>query len=101
MRSEFTSAVRELGVSERLRPGAMSRLPPKVLEPVWRQLGVAHRVLDVLVPESSLQRPGVVASIGERVSAARAADIEKMPDVRGARRIRPLPPGRPKSRPRV
>jgi hypothetical protein len=50
-------------------------------------------MLNVLVPESSLQRPGVVASIGERVSAARAADIEKMPDVRGARRIRPLPPG--------
>jgi hypothetical protein len=28
-----------------------------------RKLGVSNRVLDVLVPEVSLQRPGVVASI--------------------------------------
>jgi hypothetical protein len=39
-------------------------LPPEVLEPIRRQLGVAHRVLDVLVPKPCLQRPGVVATIG-------------------------------------
>jgi hypothetical protein len=39
-------------------------LVPEVLEPVRRQLGVAHRVLDVLVPEPNLQRPGVVAGVG-------------------------------------
>jgi GAF domain-containing protein len=32
---------------------------PKVFEPVRCQLGVTHRVLNVSVPEPSLQRPGV------------------------------------------
>jgi hypothetical protein len=31
------------------------------------QLGIAHRVLDVLVPEPCLQRPRVVAGIGQGV----------------------------------
>ena len=31
-----------------------------------RQLGVAHRVLDVLVTEISLQRPRIVALVGQR-----------------------------------
>jgi hypothetical protein len=35
-------------------PIATNRLSPEVLEPVRRQLGVAHRVLDVLVAERSL-----------------------------------------------
>ena len=34
--------------------GGMFPLAPEVLEPVRRQLGVAHRVLDVLVAEPSL-----------------------------------------------
>jgi hypothetical protein len=42
---------------------------PKAFEPRWRQLGVAHRVLDVLVPEIGLQRPRVVALIGQRITA--------------------------------
>src|SRR5437764_13944478 len=46
------------------------RLPPEVLEPVRRQLGIAHRVLDVLVAEPRLQRAGVVAGIGQGVAAA-------------------------------
>ena len=41
---------------------------PEVLEPMRRQLGVAHRVLDVLVTEVRLQRLGVVASIGQGIS---------------------------------
>src|SRR5262245_60489826 len=41
------------------------RSTPKVLEPVGRHFGVAHRVLDVLVPEVVLQSPCVVAIIGE------------------------------------
>src|SRR5262245_42729638 len=39
--------------------------PPKVLETVGRHLGVPDRVLDVLVPEVVLQRPRVVAIVGE------------------------------------
>lgn len=35
--------------------------PPEPLEPVWRYLGVAHRALNVLVPEPSLQRPRVMS----------------------------------------
>src|SRR6516225_6024629 len=51
-------------------PIATNSLSPEVLEPVRGQLGVAHRVLDVFVAEPRLQRPGVVAGIGERVAAA-------------------------------
>ena len=40
-------------------------LPPEVLEPSRRQLGVSHRVLDVAVAEVSLQRPGVQDGVGE------------------------------------
>src|SRR5262249_44401692 len=49
--------------------------PPKVLEPVRGKLGIAHRVLDVLVPEPGLQRPGVVAGVGQRVAATVAQHV--------------------------
>jgi hypothetical protein len=58
---------------QKIRPGQAERetfSAPEVLEPVRRQLGVTHRVLNVSVPEPSLQRPGVVAGIGQRVAAA-------------------------------
>jgi hypothetical protein len=42
---------------------------PEVVEPRRRQLGVAHRVLDVLVAKVCLQRPGVVAGICEGEAA--------------------------------
>ena len=45
-------------------------LPPEVAEAGRRKFGVAHRVLNVLVPEPSLQRPGVVAGVGQGVAAA-------------------------------
>jgi hypothetical protein len=41
------------------------RLSPKVLKAIRRQLGVAHRMLDIAVPEICLQGAGVVALIGE------------------------------------
>jgi hypothetical protein len=37
---------------------------PEILEPIRGQLGIAHRVLDVLVAEPCLQRPCVVAGVG-------------------------------------
>jgi hypothetical protein len=37
---------------------------PEILEPIGGQLGIAHRVLDVFVPEPCLQRPRVVPGIG-------------------------------------
>jgi hypothetical protein len=43
--------------------------PPEIFEPRRRQFGVAHRVLDIFVAEIRLQRPGVVAFVGERVAA--------------------------------
>jgi hypothetical protein len=61
-------------------------IPPEVLEPIRRQLGVAHRVLDVLVAKVCLQRPGVVAGICE----GEAAGVPKhvgMRLVRPARRV--------------
>ena len=42
---------------------------PEVLEAGRRRLGVAHRMLDVAVPEISLQRPGIDAVIGELEAA--------------------------------
>jgi hypothetical protein len=51
-------------------------LAPEVLEPVRRQLGVAHRVLDVFMAEPRLQRPRVVAGIGPTRSRSRASTCE-------------------------
>ena len=39
------------------------RSSPEVFEPARRQLGIAHGVLDIPVPEVSLQRPRVVALV--------------------------------------
>src|SRR5262249_36522911 len=46
-------------------PAPPSSIPPKVLEPVGCHFGVSDRVLDVPVPEVVLQRPRVVAIVGE------------------------------------
>ena len=43
----------------------MVLVPPKVLEPVGRHVGVPDRVLNVLVPEIVLQGARVVAIVGE------------------------------------
>ena len=42
---------------------------PEVLEAGRRQLGVAHRVLDVLVSQIGLQRASIDAVIGELEAA--------------------------------
>jgi hypothetical protein len=42
---------------------------PKVSKAVWCHLGVANRVLDVLVPEISLQRPDIVALVSQQIAA--------------------------------
>ena len=49
--------------------------PPKVLEPVGRHVGVLDRVLDVPVPEVVLQRPRVVAIVGEPEAAGMAKHV--------------------------
>src|SRR5262245_13579858 len=47
---------------QRDRHGGLG-LAPEVLEPIGRQLGIAHSVLDILVPEPGLERPSVVARV--------------------------------------
>ena len=44
-------------------------ISPEILKPRWRQRGVPHRVLDVAVSQIGLERPGVVALVGQRVGA--------------------------------
>ena len=51
------------------------RSSPEVLEPARRQLGVSHRVLDVAVAEVSLQRPGIVALVGQRKATGVAQHV--------------------------
>ena len=43
-------------------------LAPEILEPVRRKLGVAHGVLDVAMAEPGLQRPRVVAGVGQGIA---------------------------------
>jgi len=45
-----------------------SSVPPEILEPVRRKLGVAHRMLNILVAEPGLQRPGVVPCVGQGIA---------------------------------
>jgi len=49
---------------------AICLLSPKVLEPCRRRLGVAHRMLDVAVTEIRLERPRIMPSVGQCVSAS-------------------------------
>src|SRR5262249_44697383 len=43
---------------------------PEILEAIGRELGVAHGVLNIAMAEPSLQRSGVVASIGQGIAAS-------------------------------
>jgi len=49
---------------------------PEIREAVRRQLGVAHRMLDVLVPEIGLERAGVVTLVGELESAGVSKHVQ-------------------------
>jgi hypothetical protein len=53
----------------------MPLLPPKVLEPRRRQLGVAHRVLDIFVSEVGLERSRIVAPVRQGVAAGVAQHV--------------------------
>jgi hypothetical protein len=58
-------ALQQLCRRARHRKTAISSVTPEILEPGRRQLGVAHSMLDVLVPEVGLQRAGVVTIVRE------------------------------------
>jgi hypothetical protein len=47
----------------------LSWLAPEILKPYRRQLGIAHRVLDVAMLEVSLQDARIVVSVGGCVYA--------------------------------
>ena len=64
--SEFKSRFYEYVCYSR---GSTYLFPPKVLETRRRQLSVSHGVLNIFVPEVRLQRPRIVASVGERIAA--------------------------------
>ena len=59
-------------------------LPPEVLEPVRRQLGVAHGVLDIFVAQIGLQRPRIVALVGQREAAGMAQHVRMGLEVEAA-----------------
>src|SRR5262245_3403744 len=68
-----------VGVSYRgaSRPARYFALTPEILETIRRQLVVAHRVLDVLVAEPSLQRPRIVTGICQCIAAGVAQHVRK------------------------
>jgi hypothetical protein len=61
--SQSDTHIRLCSFSARDKP--YPSISPKILEPRWCQLAVAHCVLDVLVAEVGLQRPGVHSVVGE------------------------------------
>jgi len=65
-------------------------VPPEVLEPVRRQLGIAHRVLNVTMTKVPLQRPRVMAGICQGESATLEAGVSQAdaPCARHPRRVR-------------
>ena len=50
-------------------------LSPEILEPARRQLSIAHGVLDIPVPEVGLERPRVVALVGQRKATGVAQHV--------------------------
>ena len=65
------ASVAKIPWTSRLRGGGS--VAPKILKSCRRQLGVAHRVLDVAVAQPVLKRPGVVTGVRQGV-AARVAE---------------------------
>ncbi len=63
-----------MGYVVSIRLGLLS-IPPEILEPLRRKLGVSHRVLDVLVPEVVLQRASIVSLVGELVATGMAQHV--------------------------
>ena len=61
-----TRTLRPDRASAVLRQGAS----PAQIRAANHKLGIAHRVLDVLVPEPGLERPSVVARVSQAVAAA-------------------------------
>jgi hypothetical protein len=57
------------GSSHRSNRRSQLSFPPEILEPRRRKLGIAHRMLDVAMPEIRLQGASIVASIGQGISA--------------------------------
>jgi hypothetical protein len=54
---------------------ASGSLPPEVLEPVWRQRRVDGGAVDRPMPQPPLDRPGVVALVGEGLAAGIAQHV--------------------------
>jgi hypothetical protein len=50
-------------------------IPPKSLEPILRQLSVSRGVLNVFVPEISLERAGILAVVRQLVAAGVAKHV--------------------------
>jgi hypothetical protein len=73
-------------------------LAPKVLEPVRRHLDIAHRVLNILVAEPSLQCSRVVTGICQGIAAGMSQhgrkDREGHAPARSPRRANSVPKGR-------
>ena len=63
---------------------------PEVPKSGGRQLGVAHRVLEIFVAKVRLQRPGIVTGIGERIAASVAKHVGMSLDLEGRRCRCPL-----------
>ena len=50
-------------------------ISPKVFKTRWRQLGISHRVLDILVPEVGLQGAGIVPPVRQCVPTGVAQHV--------------------------
>src|ERR1043166_887292 len=42
-------------------------IPPKILKPLCRQLGVFHRMLDIAMPQEELDRPRILLVVGQLI----------------------------------
>lgn len=54
------------GLGGLARPGLIARLiAPEIFESIWRQFGIANRVLDILMSKVELQGTGVLSVISQ------------------------------------
>jgi len=72
---QFVRRQRRVADLVRLLGALTTLIPPKVLEPVGRHVGVPDGVLNVLVPEVVLQGPGVMAIVRELEPAGVAKHV--------------------------
>lgn len=65
----------DIGMRTNQLPPRTPLIPPKILKPIRRQLGIPHRMLNVLMPQVMLNRPRILPIVRQLKPASMAKHV--------------------------